>query len=435
MNYILVMTLSGSCMFFLYLFQKYTIGKHLSKHWQYLFLKAVMLYYLIPLPYLAVWYRKLIKAAFPKPFSGFRYFHGEKVLYRAGHYFAISDGYRRRLAAAVLWCLIAGILFAVQFIRYIRLRREILKHGNTGISAEDTATLEMQRKRFHVRKNVLLCICDDKHITFTMGIRKPVIICSLPEDSSEKEMLLGHELVHIKRSDIFWKMAESIVLGLHWFNPMIYWFRREFESVCEISCDELAIAGYSEEEHLQYAAMLAKRAVRKDVDKVWGKALSKKGNKIMERIEFIMEYGKGKKKLNGIASALLVCAFVMLNSITVLAYEEVSVALVPSAEEIMENKTLDIAITPIEEPYTFIDAVLYDEQFVDEDGNIYPVGGKTNTYANCNHTYKAGKYEKHEKKNDGSCTITYYESQYCTKCGNYTLGKQVGISSFLQCFH
>lgn len=435
MNYILVMTLSGSCMFFLYLFQKHTIGRYLPKRWQYLFLKAVMLYYLIPLPYLAVLYRKIIKALFPTPFTGFRYFHDGKLLYRAENYFGISDGYQRRLAAAGLWCLATGIIFAAQFIRYRKTSREILKHGNTEIPAEDTDTLKIQKKRLHVRKNVLLCLCNEKNITFTMGIRKPVIVCSLPENPQEKEMLLGHELMHVKRSDTFWKMAESIVLGIHWFNPVAYHFRREFDFVCETSCDELTLEGYSDENRLQYASMLVERSVRKDADRVWGTALSKNGTKLYERIEWIMKCGKEKKQLNGILSALLVCALVLLNSITVLAYEEVSVVPAVFVEDMKSIRMSDVEFTPTGEIDSFTDIVLYDEQFVDENGNIYPVNEKAHTYANCNHTYISGTYKQHNKNSDGSCTMTYYESQYCTKCGNCIIGKQISQATFTQCVH
>lgn len=435
MNYILVMTLSGSCMFFLYLFQKYTVGKYLPKRWQYFFLKTVMLYYLLPLPYLAALYRKIIKTVFPTPFTGFRYFHDRKVLYRAGNYFGISDGYQRRLAAAGLWCLIAGIMFTVQFIRYHKTSREILKHGNMEIPAEDLDTLKTLKKRFHIRKNVLLCLCSEKNITFTMGIRKPVIVCSLPEDSQEKELLLAHELVHVKRSDTFWKMTESIVLSIHWFNPIAYYFQREFDFVCETSCDELTLEECSDESRLKYASMLVERSVRRKIGQIWSIALSKDGAKIYERIELMMEYGKEKKKLNGILSALLVCTLVMLNSITVLAYEEVSVVPAVFVEDMKSGDQLDVAFTPIGENLVFTDIILYDEQFVDEDGNIYPINEKMDAYANCSHTYINGIAEKHNKKSDGSCTMTYYESQYCTKCGNCIWGKQIGVSSFVKCLH
>lgn len=148
-----------------------------------------------------------------------------------------------------------------------------------------------------------------------------------------------------------------------------------------------------------------------------------------------MENGKGKKKLNGIISALLVCAFVMLNSITTLAYEEVAVVPIAFVEGMESARMSDVEFTPIGGTDSFTDIILYDEQFVDENGNIYPIHKKTDTYANCNHTYISGVYKQHNKNSDGSCTMTYYESQYCTKCGNCILGKQISQASFTQCVH
>lgn len=85
MNYILVMTMSGNGMLLLYYIQKYTWGKCLSKQWQYFFLKAVMVYYMLPMPFIGLVYREVIRNIFPSsPSKHFHYYHDEKRIVPGG---------------------------------------------------------------------------------------------------------------------------------------------------------------------------------------------------------------------------------------------------------------------------------------------------------------------------------------------------------------
>lgn len=61
--------------------------------------------------------------------------------------------------------------------------------------------------------------------------------------------------------------------------------------------------------------------------------------------------------------------------------------------------------------------ILYDCQFLTEDGKIYDVDGmESGQNANCDHTYKSGIYSEHSKKSDGGCVIRQYNARICTKC-------------------
>lgn len=61
MNILLVMNLSGTCMFILYLLFRYGLGKKIGENWQYLILRITILYFLIPLPFLKFMYTKVWK--------------------------------------------------------------------------------------------------------------------------------------------------------------------------------------------------------------------------------------------------------------------------------------------------------------------------------------------------------------------------------------
>ncbi len=72
----------------------------------------------------------------------------------------------------------------------------------------------------------------------------PAIPVVLPTcDYSEEELffVLKHELIHIKRHDIYFKLLFVIANALHWFNPFVYIMQREAVVDMELSCDEKVI--------------------------------------------------------------------------------------------------------------------------------------------------------------------------------------------------
>lgn len=438
MNYIVVMTVSGSGMLLLYFLQKYTWGRRLSKQWQYFFLKTVMAYYLVPLPVIGTLYRDVIRNIFPPSSPGyFHYYHNEKVLFRVGNDFVLNSGYRYRLLVMGIWCLISFLILTVQLIRYRKICKLMKRGCIIDKEAGSMAILDRLRETWGVKRRVTLRLCDRENTAFIIGVTNPVIICSLPEDAAEKEMLLEHELVHIKRMDILWKILGTLVKMLHWFNPLVYIFLREFEHICEESCDEKVVKGREELECRQYAAMVVERSASQEQGPGWRmalaeKRLSKNGERILERAEMIMDSKNRKNKWNGAVSALVIGAMVMLNSLTALAYEEVKVASLDSGEE--DATDLEIFFDTGGDRWT--ETVLYDEQFIDEDGNIYPViADQQDMYVLCNHTYVWGQYQKHAKKANGSCTVTQYEGQYCSKCGDCISGEELWTLSYKKCPH
>lgn len=60
---------------------------------------------------------------------------------------------------------------------------------------------------------------------------------------SEDELyfVFKHELVHIKRHNVYFKLLFVIATAVHWFNPLIYIMQKEAVVDMELSCDEKVI--------------------------------------------------------------------------------------------------------------------------------------------------------------------------------------------------
>lgn len=92
-----------------------------------------------------------------------------------------------------------------------------------------------------VSHTVPVYVCEKVYTPMIVGAVRPKILLPKKEISLKSlEFVFRHELTHYQRNDIFAKIFVSLVTMLHWFNPLVYVFDREFVSMLELSCDEMA---------------------------------------------------------------------------------------------------------------------------------------------------------------------------------------------------
>lgn len=85
-------------------------------------------------------------------------------------------------------------------------------------------------------------ISDNATTPMVMGFWKPIVILpNIPLGDKELDMILTHELVHLKRGDFLVKLMMLIVKTVHWFNPLVYFLSRQLNTLCELSCDEKVV--------------------------------------------------------------------------------------------------------------------------------------------------------------------------------------------------
>jgi beta-lactamase regulating signal transducer with metallopeptidase domain len=63
----------------------------------------------------------------------------------------------------------------------------------------------------------------------------------------ELELMLAHELAHLKRGDLLWSWLPAIAHWLFFFHPLVWLANREWRMAQEMACDELAMEATSAE--------------------------------------------------------------------------------------------------------------------------------------------------------------------------------------------
>ncbi len=95
-----------------------------------------------------------------------------------------------------------------------------------------------------------------------VGWLRPVIllpmavVCGFP--AAQIELILAHELAHVRRWDPFANLFQVMLETLHFYHPVVRWLSREVRNEREICCDQLALTatGASAQQFAQTLAEL-----------------------------------------------------------------------------------------------------------------------------------------------------------------------------------
>ncbi len=78
-------------------------------------------------------------------------------------------------------------------------------------------------------------IIDSPMIT---GIAKPILLVHENINIRNIDYIFAHELVHLKRKDLVYKLIIFLATSIHWFNTVIHLMEKIANEDVELSCDE-----------------------------------------------------------------------------------------------------------------------------------------------------------------------------------------------------
>ena len=99
--------------------------------------------------------------------------------------------------------------------------------------------------------------------------------------TDEAELIVRHELTHLRHLDFLWSFFRMAVVVVYWWNPFIWLAAICSKRDAELACDEAVAAKLPERERLAYARAILAQAPRKTA------ALSLAGPPVKERILFL----------------------------------------------------------------------------------------------------------------------------------------------------
>ena len=168
-----------------------------------------------------------------------------------------------------------------------------------------------------LRKQLKLAVCEDKniyrmpgkHSPFVYGVFKPCIYLPDHLDETEKEYVLLHEQVHIRRGDHIYRLLAYLAVCFHWFNPLVWAAFFISGRDMEISCDEAVIRKMGSGVKKEYSASLLNLACGEKIVKGIPVAFGESDTK--SRIKHVLKYKKPAKIISILAVVLCTIAAIL----------------------------------------------------------------------------------------------------------------------------
>lgn len=213
---------------------------------------------------------------------------------------------------ACVWVSGSVWMMCVPLAGYLLFQYGLRKKGSAVKDEKVLCLLQKLKDELHIRGTVSVIEYSKAVSPMLTGFSGPVIVMPKEQYSAEElYFILKHELIHLKRGDLYCKLLFEVVRAVHWWNPLVWVMQKAAAVDMELSCDERVIRGSDYAQRKAYTEALFAALHKRNAKKV---ALSTNfygGKQIMKkRFENILAK-TGKK--NG--AAVLACAVVLAVSV------------------------------------------------------------------------------------------------------------------------
>lgn len=162
-------------------------------------------------------------------------------------------------------------------------------------------------------KKVSYRISENISTPMTIGLfNKKIILSNEVLEENQYEIILKHELFHIKNKDIEYKFLLLVLNCIYWFNPIIYMFTNQVDEILELNCDEYVLKNQNQIYRVEYAKTLLSQ-IEKNRSKQYKFSMNfaNRRKNIMRRFSNIVD----KSKKRSVATIATVTAVLLIISV------------------------------------------------------------------------------------------------------------------------
>lgn len=159
------------------------------------------------------------------------------------------------LSAIFCYIWLAGVFFLllIQIIQYISFRKRLLRWSRFAEHTVPQELFDSVKEDCGIKRKVRIRLSSAAETPLLIGIVRPVLYLpdrDLPEDVIR--FVLQHELMHLKRRDLWYKAVLLAARTIHWFNPAVWLLFSESSQAMECACDDAVLYGRTAEERKTY---------------------------------------------------------------------------------------------------------------------------------------------------------------------------------------
>ena len=154
---------------------------------------------------------------------------------------------------AYIWGMGCVISILFNIVCYLFYKRRVVRRGTLLRDAVLLQQLFQIKRELRIKRRIPVVGFSGAASPMLLGFLRPVLvlndgICERGKNAGtfrkqELYFILKHELVHLKRGDLYVKFLLMAARAFHWFNPLVWLMQREAALAMELSCDEMVVKG------------------------------------------------------------------------------------------------------------------------------------------------------------------------------------------------
>jgi len=253
----------------------------------------------------------------------------------------IKFGMFQSLPAILTICWLMGVfLLSLRLLIGLNQTKKISNHNRQPVAEHWQVMLKGLAQRLNIAKPVAIFQSVIVEVPTVIGWLRPIIL--LPPSAligltpEQLELILAHELAHIRRYDYFVNLLQTVIETLLFYHPAVWWVSHQIRLEREQACDDLVleICGHP----LVYARALTKlERLRQTNPKL---AMTANGGSLMKRINRILEVSDSNYHSSRKSTTFLAASTTILMAILSLYFSIEAIPLEKSTEKSTAKNTV-----------------------------------------------------------------------------------------------
>ncbi|PKP50983.1 MAG: hypothetical protein CVT92_13910 [Bacteroidetes bacterium HGW-Bacteroidetes-1] len=157
-----------------------------------------------------------------------------------------AEAFIALMAPQVFWFWVIGmLLMAIRMSGGYFVAYRLKHFAIFPVDKEWQLRLEQLAAQLQIKRKIRFLESTRVDVPLVIGFLKPAIIVPLGTLSrlpfDQIEMILAHELAHIRRADFLVNMLQAVVEVILFFNPFVWWISSVIRAERENLCDDIAL--------------------------------------------------------------------------------------------------------------------------------------------------------------------------------------------------
>ena len=187
--------------------------------------------------------------------------------------------------AKIVWLTGFSFFIGLLVVQWFRVRK--LVRNSIPADADLNQQFTMLKHEMGIKRSISLATTSELEVPAMAGLVSTTVLlpdwCTSELSARELNMVMAHELTHIRRHDGLAQLFAYLVKAVHWFNPLVGIAERLAAQYRELSCDSKVVELFSAENLLNEPSKHRnkegiRREYGKTILKVAGRATNSKTN-------------------------------------------------------------------------------------------------------------------------------------------------------------